>query len=100
MEELGRRQVRYWLFRFRTQAEGGSKANDAPPGLRETFEEHRGSKTKREFWLAFAVSWDVGENNPLEMVSRKFSVWEEWNAILRQSVKTLPGYEHLDEVGK
>ena len=102
---LPRRKVRYWLFRFRTEAVEGIPANGAPEGLREYFEKYPGFIG----WKAFAVSWDLphiegclrdlckcaNEIVPLTPVSRQFSVWEEWDAQLRAEVKIFPGLKKV-----
>ena len=78
MNNLTKRQVRYWLFRFKTEAEGGTNSNGAPEGLREHFE----SQPMFGGWKKFAVDWDVNEDSPLELAYRNFSVWEEWDRVL------------------
>ena len=103
MEELTRREVRYWLFRFGTEARGDAKANGAPPGLKAHFEEQMDDLNirflnKKDFWDNFAKKWDVDEDDYWSVVPSKFSVWDEWEAVLRQVAPVLPGLEHLEEV--
>lgn len=87
LKELDRRQIRYWLFRFRTETEaGGAKAKGAPRGLRKLFQE----QPEFEGWHKFGVTWDVAEGDPLKAVPRKYSIHEEWNATLRRVVVDLP----------
>lgn len=80
LEDLPRSQVRYWCFRFRSEAEGISKATGAPRGLRKHFEGQAGFPG----WALFGESWDVGSDDPLVMVARRHSIHEEWNALLRE----------------
>ena len=103
MEELTRREVRYWLFRFGTEARGEAKANNAPSGLKAHFEEQMEDLdirflNKKDFWENFAKKWDVGEEDYWTVRSRTFSVWEEWEAVLRKVAPVLPGLEHLEDI--
>lgn len=87
LKELDRRQIRYWLFRFRTETEaGGAKAKGAPRGLRKLFQELPGF----DGWAKFGVTWDVGEEDPFSIAPRKYTIHEEWNATLRRVVVDLP----------
>jgi len=88
-EELSRRQIRYWCFRFKTEAEGGPPATGAPRGLRQRLE----GEDAFEGWRKFAITWDVDEDEPLVVIPRNFSVWEDWDRTLRRVVKPLPGTE-------
>ncbi len=86
LEELSRRQVRYWLFRFRTEKEGGAKATGAPRGLRKRFE----GQPEFDGWAKFGMTWDVAEGDYFKAVPRKYTIHEEWNATLRRLVIDLP----------
>lgn len=109
-----RRKIRYWLFRFRTEATGGAPSNGAPADLRAYFEKMDGFRG----WKGFAVSWDIPHVNgearcdkdpcecasqvvDLRIVLRQFSVWEEWQATVRSEAPVFPGFEkhekRLDE---
>jgi hypothetical protein len=88
-ENLPRRQVRYWCFRFKTEADGGVSAQGAPRGLKQRLEK----EDAFEGWKNFAVTWDVDEDEPLVAIPRNFSVWEEWGRTLERVVKPLPGRE-------
>jgi hypothetical protein len=99
IHQLSRRKLRYWLFRFRTEALQSVPTNGAPSGLKNHFER------LPEFtdWKDFAVKWDVPEGDalepvPLEIVQRKFSVWEEWQATMRAEVKVHPGFEKHEKI--
>lgn len=96
---LTRREVRYWLFRFRKEVLQSVSSNGSPKGLKGHFEKQKGFKT----WKDFAVKWDVppGEPNdivPLQMMPRKFSVWEEWQATMRSEVKVHPAFDSHEKV--
>lgn len=97
--QLPRRKLRYWLFRFRTEALQSVSTNGAPSGLKEFFEKLPGFTN----WKEFAVRWDVpegdpGETVPLEIVPRKFSVWEEWQATMRSEVKVHPAFDSHEKI--
>lgn len=89
LKKLSRSQVRYWCFRFRTELEEGVKAAGAPRGLRPHFE-------KMEFfalaggWAEFASRWDVAYQDPLRMVARISTIWQDWNSKLAEVVPELP----------
>lgn len=103
MDKLQRRTVRYWCFRFRNEVLNGVPSDGAPEGLKEHFEKLEGFRG----WDRFAVSWDVPHKEycngngcicgrdivPLEIVLRKYSVWEEWQATIRSEAPTFPGLE-------
>lgn len=84
-----RRKIRYWCFRFRTEEEGGPKADGAPVGLRGRLEDAEGFLG----WGTFAETWDVAKDDPSRIVPRKESVHDEWTRALEKSVPTLPGAE-------
>ena len=50
-KELPRRKIRYWLYRFRTEATGGAKATNAPRGMKVHFE----SKPYFDGWDGFRI---------------------------------------------
>lgn len=83
------RKIRYWLFRFRTEAEGGSISDGAPEGLREKYESHPAFETLGG-WKKFAAEWDIDPNNPDEIIPRSFSIHEEWNRELIAHTKLFP----------
>jgi len=104
--------MRYWLFRIRNEATGGSDANGAPEGLKQHFENQK----LFTGWENFAVNWDiphttgcrrvkVGENcdcssSPVKRpraVRRYKSVWEEWDDRLRTEAPVFPGFEEPEE---
>lgn len=106
-----RRDVRYWLFRLRTEATGGASSNGIPHGFKKFFEELPGFKS----WKGFAVTWDIPhlngtircDYNPckcgtqvveLRIIPRQFSVWEEWQATVRSEASSFPGFEPHERV--
>lgn len=84
---LSRRQLRYWCFRYRTEAEGGAPSTGAPRGLREHYE----SQGAFRGWPEFGGAWDVDQKDPFLAVLRQFTVWEEWDATLRRVAVPFPG---------
>lgn len=89
-----KRQARYWCFRFKSEADGGSSAKGRPPLFKEYIEGLEGFGG----WHNFAVTWDIEGANPFKIFARDFSVWEEWNAVMRRVAKPLPGTEE-EEIG-
>jgi len=97
--QLSRRKLRYWLFRFRTEAIQSVSTNSAPKGMKEFFENLEGFTN----WKEFAVTWDVPPGDPrqpvpMKIVPRKFSVWEEWQATMRSEVKVHPAFESHEKI--
>ena len=90
-----RRVVRYWCYRFLTEATGGAEATGAPRGLRKHFERAPFFRAAGG-WRKFATAWDVDRTDPLEMVPRTKSVWDEWDEKLVGTVPLLP--KHVDKL--
>lgn len=90
MEELTsltRRQVRYWLFRFRVETESkGAPAEGAPVGLREYFEEHAHFLG----WEVFGITWDVSADDPYVIVPLRHSLETMWNTEAMSTARELP----------
>ncbi len=73
-----RRDVRYQLYRLRTDAEGKC-ATESTKEFAETFE-------KQDFfdgWRNFATTWDVAYDDPYRIVHRMHSEQEEWDELVR-----------------
>ena len=85
MDNLTKRQIRYWCFRFRTEAEGGVSADGAPIGLKEHFEELEWFSE----WKDFSLTWDVKEDSPLEMIRLKENAEDEWQKVVEANAKEL-----------
>lgn len=88
-KELPRRRLRYWCYRLRNAATGGAKSEGIPKGLQPHYE-RLASFEPLGGWAGFGNTWDLGQEDPLTIVTRRFSVEEEWNATLRQVVPELP----------
>ena len=84
--DLERKEIRYWLFRFRTAATGGDPATGAPRGLRKRFEDHPHFVS----WESFGMTWDVGDD-PWTLVPLKHSLEEQWNTEAMNSARPWPG---------
>lgn len=105
---MNRKQIRYNLFRLKTEAEGGTKAPKLEKGFKKSFE----SQKKFQGWISFGVTWDVGgrvlnedfphedttsrEESPWTIVLRDKSLDEAWNDVLREVVTEIPE-EFLEE---
>lgn len=74
-----RKDVRYKLYRLRTEAEGKSSASDVSDDFRKHFENQPFFKG----WKFFAALWDVSLLDPMQVVARDHSEIEEWEAIVR-----------------
>jgi len=85
-EDLHRRKVRYWCFRFRTEAEEGVDASDAPKGLKEKFEEMEWFQG----WSKFGVTWDVHEKFKFQIVPRKSTIHEDWDKVIANKFPVIP----------
>jgi hypothetical protein len=75
MDTLSRRQVRYWLFRFHTEATGGDRATGAPKGLKREYEKH----PHFGGWDQYGVTWDVADD-PKVIVPLRYSLLQQWNS--------------------
>jgi hypothetical protein len=84
-DELGRRKLRYWCFRFKQEADGGPSSDDAPLGLRADLEaaEHFGG------WENYGVTWDWDSAGD-RVVPIRYSLEQTWNAEAWASAKPLP----------
>ena len=89
LEGLGRRKVRYWCFRFRTEAEGGPLADEAPQGVREHFE----SLDWFKGWATFNVEWDVHDTDYGRIVPLDRNPLDVWNAEAYGNAKLIPKTE-------
>ena len=82
-----RKEVRYQLYRCRTEAEGKCAA-DAPDGFKESFER----QSVFGGWRFFGVTWDVAFDDPMRIVHRELSEQEEWGELVKAKFPTiLPG---------
>jgi len=86
LSNLTKRQVRYWCFRFKTEADGIRSAEGAPEGLKRHFE----SLEWFTSWKDFTVTWDVVESSPLQIRPLKESAEKIWNRVLEENAKELP----------
>jgi len=85
MNNLTKRQIRYWCFRFRTEVEGGAPASGAPAGLKKHFEDIEWFSS----WKDFSLVWDVKEDSPLEMIRLKENAEEVWRKVIEANAKEL-----------
>src|SRR3990167_7915992 len=89
MNNLTKRQIRYWCFRFRTESEGGSLASGAPEGLKIHFE----SLEWFSSWKEFSLIWDVKEESPLEIIQLKENAEKVWQKTIERSAKVLVSHK-------
>lgn len=81
LDQLSRRQVRYWLFRKQNELDGGANARGAPKGLYARFEAMAVFRLAGGY-ASFAATWDLAATDAFEIVPRSQSIAEEWNAHL------------------
>lgn len=86
LSKLKRKQIRYWCFRFKTEALGGDKATSAPDGLREYFENDMWFQD----WKSFGITWDVLPDDPLKLCPLKKSLETAWNEAALSGARDLP----------
>lgn len=96
-EKLLRRKIRYACFRIQTYIiNGHPKYDDSHQEIKDKIE----SLPDFEGWEKFGKTWDIATPDPIIIVKRKWSIEEEWLAILKHVVPVLPGLEHLEENNK
>lgn len=86
--DRGRKNVRYWLARIRTEVSGGAPAEGVPEGMREQFESMPMFQVAGG-WMGYRVNWDVGPEGR-EMIGLEVSQWEAWHDICFANAKELP----------
>lgn len=74
-----RKEVRYKLYRLRTEAEGKCSAHHIDAEFRASFE----GQPLFKGWRFFGELWDVALIDPMTIVSRANSEQEEWDAVIR-----------------
>jgi hypothetical protein len=74
-----RKDVRYKLYRLRTEAEGKCSAHEIPQAFRDVFQKQPYFKG----WRFFGSLWDVSLLDPMVVVARDHTEQEEWDAIIR-----------------
>lgn len=84
---MPRSQVRYHLYRARTEEDGGCECEEATEEIKNFYEKQKGFGG----WNGFARTWDVGkEGDHHVIIERKETEEQEWNAVLMGLVKDLP----------
>lgn len=86
LTKLNRKTVRYFCFRFSTEANGGAKSEGAPDGLREHFEK----LAWFQGWKNFGSTWDVVHSSPLEIVPLTNSLVSSWDNDATSNAKEFP----------
>lgn len=93
-----RKDVRYWLYRLKTQAEGKTSV---PPVLKigdsESSEEVPYEEFREKFeshplfggWRFFGITWDVAFEDPYRCVHKDKSELEEWEELVRAKFPTI-----------
>lgn len=88
-----RKQIRYRLFRLRSEAVDEIEFDDTPKGFKKFYADQKWF----DGWENFAVTWDVGDpenpeprgsGDPLEVVPRYMSIEEEWEETLADHIRS------------
>jgi len=72
-----RKQIRYQLYRLRTEAEGKGAAASEPE-----FRDHFEAQPLFKGWRFFGQLWDVALDDGMRVVSRDNSEQAEWDAVV------------------
>lgn len=75
-----RHDIRYACFRVQNEKNGGAKAEKEHRKIARKIEKIDGF----EGWEKFAKTWDVSTPDPIVIVRRKWSIWQEWNQTLER----------------
>jgi hypothetical protein len=87
---IERRRVRSACFRILNHLDKGGILEEIRDDLPEDVLEALPRQKAFNGWRMFAHSWDVIHEDPLTVVPRLFSVWEEWDAEVRSGTPLLP----------
>ena len=81
-----RRDIRYGCFRIQKYiVEGCPIYEDSHQLIKDAIEKLENF----ESWETFAITWDISIPEPLTLVKRKWSIQQEWNAVLTKVVPEL-----------
>jgi len=79
-DKTKRHGVRYACFRVQNELNGGAKADKEHYKIAKKVEKLDGFGG----WKSFAVTWDVSTPNPIVLIRRKWSIYEEWDQTLER----------------
>jgi len=85
-DKMLRHDIRYACFRIQKEKEDGTKAEEKHHKIGNQVEKIDGFGG----WNNFAITWDISTPNPIAIVSRKWSIYEEWNQTLMRITVPLP----------
>lgn len=74
-----RKEVRYRLYRLRSEKEGKSSASDV---VDEEFRTYFETQPLFQGWKFFAELWDVSLTDPMRVVARYHGEQKEWNDVV------------------
>lgn len=80
LERTIQRKIRFWCYKFRSEAVDGKKIPKPPTGLKKFIEGLPGFAG----WEHFAISWDIYGTNPFMIVLRLQSVWDDWDQVMNR----------------
>ena len=73
-----RKQVRYQLYRLRSEAEGKSQSQST-----EDFKKSFESQPLFDGWRMFGTTWDVSMDDPYRIIHKDISEQDEWNEVIK-----------------
>jgi len=75
-----RHDLRYACFRVQNELKGGAKADTIHQEIAERIEK----LDNFEGWSKFAITWDISTPDPVVLVKRKWSIYQEWDQTLER----------------
>jgi hypothetical protein len=84
-----RKEVRYQLYRLRTDAEG-KNSHESTKTFIKKFED----QPYFDGWRNFGTTWDVAQDDPYRIVHKTLSEQEEWDEVVRSK------FPQIDHNGK
>ncbi|MFQ6062620.1 MAG: hypothetical protein ACE5J9_05535 [Methanosarcinales archaeon] len=85
--KMPRSQVRYLLYRIRTEIEGGCKAPKEARKIKKFYENQEGFTN----WIGFARRWDIDiEGKHDKIIKRRLSEEEDWRLQVLSLAREMP----------
>ena len=84
-----RHDIRYACFRVQGELAGGNAAESEHHAIAREVEALPGF----DGWEKFAVTWDISTPDPIVIVPRLWSIYQEWDQTIRRVAQPLPGVD-------
>ena len=88
-----RKNVRYQLYRLRTESEGKT-SSDSTKEFKQKFE----SQSYFDGWRMFGTTWDVAFDDPYRIVHKTLSEQEEWEELVGAFPSIVDGKVHYPDI--